>query len=121
MDRPEDVETNPVTGSVFVMLTNNTRRRAEQTDAANPRGPNRFGHILELVPPRGAGAIDHCADAYRWNVFLLSGNPFRPGSSARYNPQVTREGWFVAPDRSEERRVGKGCVWTCRTRWSPDH
>src|SRR3546814_13945934 len=24
-------------------------------------------------------------------------------------------------DRSEERRVGKGCVSTCRSRWSPDH
>src|SRR3546814_18599083 len=24
-------------------------------------------------------------------------------------------------DRSEERRVGKECVSTCRTRWSPDH
>src|SRR3546814_13151044 len=23
--------------------------------------------------------------------------------------------------RSEERRVGKGCVSTCSTRWSPDH
>src|SRR3546814_11158120 len=23
--------------------------------------------------------------------------------------------------RSEERRVGKGCVSTCRTRWSQDH
>src|SRR3546814_11758729 len=23
--------------------------------------------------------------------------------------------------RSEERRVGKGCVSTCRTRWSPCH
>src|SRR3546814_4596558 len=25
------------------------------------------------------------------------------------------------PERSEERRVGKGCVSTCRTRWSPYH
>src|SRR3546814_14586588 len=25
------------------------------------------------------------------------------------------------PERSEERRVGKECVSTCRTRWSPDH
>src|SRR3546814_18478425 len=25
------------------------------------------------------------------------------------------------PDRSEERRVGKECVSTCRSRWSPDH
>src|SRR3546814_15867897 len=24
-------------------------------------------------------------------------------------------------DRSAERRVGKECVSTCRTRWSPDH
>src|SRR3546814_19426936 len=27
----------------------------------------------------------------------------------------------VALDRSEERRVGKECVSTCRSRWSPDH
>src|SRR3546814_2247938 len=26
-----------------------------------------------------------------------------------------------AHDRSEERRVGKECVSTCRSRWSPDH
>src|SRR3546814_12184785 len=25
------------------------------------------------------------------------------------------------PDRSEERRVGKECVRTCRSRWSPSH
>src|SRR3546814_13709509 len=25
------------------------------------------------------------------------------------------------PDRSEERRVGKECVSTCRSRWSPYH
>src|SRR3546814_7627956 len=24
-------------------------------------------------------------------------------------------------DRSEERRVGKECVSTCRSRWAPDH
>src|SRR3546814_13497516 len=27
----------------------------------------------------------------------------------------------VATSRSEERRVGKECVSTCRSRWSPDH
>src|SRR3546814_18641504 len=26
-----------------------------------------------------------------------------------------------SPTRSEERRVGKECVSTCRYRWSPDH
>src|SRR3546814_5061572 len=28
---------------------------------------------------------------------------------------------FGAGGRSEERRVGKECVSTCRSRWSPDH
>src|SRR3546814_14697320 len=27
----------------------------------------------------------------------------------------------AVPDRSEERRVGKACVSTCRSRWSPYH
>src|SRR3546814_6586679 len=27
----------------------------------------------------------------------------------------------IADQRSEERRVGKGCVSTCRSRWSPYH
>src|SRR3546814_15932806 len=27
----------------------------------------------------------------------------------------------LAAQRSEERRVGKECVSTCRSRWSPDH
>src|SRR3546814_18659258 len=27
----------------------------------------------------------------------------------------------LQPDRSEERRVGKACVSTCRSRWSPYH
>src|SRR3546814_20977538 len=32
-------------------------------------------------------------------------------------------GWWHAAcdDRSEERRVGKECVSTCRSRWSPYH
>src|SRR3546814_13141514 len=30
-------------------------------------------------------------------------------------------GYRFAPRRSEERRVGKECVSTCRSRWSPYH
>ena len=33
-----------------------------------------------------------------------------------------REWWAIANDwRSEERRVGKECTMTCRSRWSPYH
>src|SRR3546814_21076916 len=34
--------------------------------------------------------------------------------------RVVAEKWLTAK-RSEERRVGKECVSTCRARWSPDH
>jgi hypothetical protein len=35
---------------------------------------------------------------------------------------LAANGWLYAEgDRSEERRVGKECVSTCRSRWSPYH
>src|SRR3546814_4333367 len=33
----------------------------------------------------------------------------------------TETGWPIASNRSEERRVGKECVSTCRSRWSTYH
>src|SRR3546814_16991072 len=33
----------------------------------------------------------------------------------------TASGIVTDIDRSEERRVGKECVSTCRSRWSPEH
>src|SRR3546814_19931194 len=35
--------------------------------------------------------------------------------------QAHLPGGFQERQRSEERRVGKGCVRTCRSRWSPYH
>jgi uncharacterized protein len=67
MDRPEDVDVNPKTGKIYVMLTNNARRKAEQVDAANPRADNRFGHIIEITPDRG----DHAATTtFRWEILV---------------------------------------------------
>lgn len=99
MDRPEDIETNPVTGVVVVALTNNVDRKPDQLDAVNPRAHNEFGHLLVLQPPGGRGAeADHTADLFRWDLPLLAGDPSKPEVGARYPEGVSREGWFAAPD-----------------------
>lgn len=84
MDRPEDVEANPRTGRIYVACTRNENRAAASgklayagrdvdagPDAANPRGSNPWGHIIEM---REAGD-DHAALTFSWEVFLLAGNP----------------------------------------------
>jgi secreted PhoX family phosphatase len=71
MDRPEDVEASPVTGKVYVALTNNSAREPGQADEPNPRGPNKHGHILEIIEHDG----DAAAEAFAWNVPLVCGNP----------------------------------------------
>lgn len=105
MDRPEDVETNSATGRVYVMLTNNSRRTAEKIDAANPRGPNRHGHVVELLPPGTenggvtASKARHDAPRFRWEIVLLAGDPKNPDHGARYHPGVAAEGaWLSSPD-----------------------
>jgi len=92
MDRPEDLAVDPVSGRVYLSLTNNSKRRSGDTDAANPRPRNRFGHILEFAPQ----AADHAAETFRWDIFLLAGDPAEHG--ARYHPATSAEGWLATPD-----------------------
>jgi secreted PhoX family phosphatase len=94
MDRPEDVEANPKTGKVYVILTNNGRRKADQVDAANPRADNRFGHIIEMTPEGG----DHGALTFRWEILVRCGDPSIAAVGATFSAQTTRDGWFGMPD-----------------------
>jgi uncharacterized protein len=74
MDRPEDVEVNPVNGRVYGVFTNNTQRATSgrpATDAANPRASNRHGHIIEMSEDRN----DAAAETFTWNIFMLCGDP----------------------------------------------
>ncbi|WP_431284638.1 PhoX family protein [Humitalea sp. 24SJ18S-53] len=109
MDRPEDVEANPVTGRVYVMLTNNGNRTAERLSAANPRPRNAHGHVLEIVPPGAGGrAVDHANANARWELFLLAGKPGQD-AGARYHRATTDQGWLSCPDNCAF--DSKGRIW----------
>lgn len=94
MDRPEDIEANPRTGKVYVMLTNNDKRSAGETDAANPRAVNRFGHIVEITPDGG----DHASTGFSWEILVKCGDPSIADVGATFNPATTADGWFGMPD-----------------------
>ncbi|WP_421993287.1 PhoX family protein [Roseococcus sp.] len=108
MDRPEDVETNPVTGVVYVMLTNNTARTEALVNAANPRAANAHGHVLEIVPPGAANARGHAAETMRWSLFLRAGKP-GIDAGAQYHRATSDEGWLSCPDNCTF--DSKGRIW----------
>ncbi len=105
MDRPEDIETNPATGTVFVLLTGNHTRTQAQTDGPNPRPRNTAGHIVELLPPGG----DHGADRFDWRITLLCGDPRRDHTAGLYSARTTENGWFTSPDNCAFDNVGR--IW----------
>ncbi|RIY02460.1 PhoX family phosphatase [Aureimonas flava] len=94
MDRPEDIEPNDTNGRVYVMLTNNTRRKPDQVDAANPRAANAFGHIIEIHED----GDDFAAAKGRWEVLLKCGDPAVAEVGATFSTETTRNGWFGMPD-----------------------
>src|SRR3546814_14845273 len=74
---------------------------AAQAPAADPASPP-AGESLIVDPAASKPAVERIPDKY----------------------QVKKEDGTLDPDaswRSEERRVGKECVSTCRSRWSPYH
>jgi secreted PhoX family phosphatase len=82
LDRCEDVAISPLSGKVYVACTQNVERGAAEVrasnrevphgpDAANPRAPNRWGHIIEIAEDQD----DPAARTFRWEIFLLAGDP----------------------------------------------
>ncbi|WP_328506668.1 PhoX family protein [Streptomyces sp. NBC_00391] len=79
MDRPEDIEPNPVTGKVYVALTNNSNRGKTgfpAADEANPRNANKHGQVLELTEHRNRPE----STRFGWLLFLVAGDPEDPAT-----------------------------------------
>jgi uncharacterized protein len=105
MDRPEDVEANPKTHKVYVIMTNNSSRKPDQVNAANPRANNLFGHIIEMTPPNG----DHAATSFTWEILVKCGDPAVAAVGASFSSATTKDGWFGMPDNCAI--DGEGRLW----------
>lgn len=108
MDRPEDIQPNAGNGKVYVMLTNNSKRKADQVDAANPRAENAFGHIIEIAEDGG----DFTATTGKWEVLLKCGDPSVAEVGATFSTATTANGWFGMPDNCAVDSAGRLWVST---------
>src|SRR3546814_12622302 len=75
---------------------------------------------LASTVEREFGGLDgllHCAAHFKAFTPLYDVEPKDWVESLQVNLTAA----FSLTRRSEERRVGKECVSTCRSRWSPDH
>jgi secreted PhoX family phosphatase len=107
MDRPEWIAVDP-NGHVYVTLTNNSQRGAPGrpgVDAANPRENNTGGHILRW---REDG--DFHAETFRWEHFVLAGDPASERPDAQGRMKGTRaDAAFACPDGLWV--DGRGVLW----------
>ena len=92
MDRPEWIAVD-AQGWVYCALTNNAIRGGDEqrsVDAANPRASNTMGHII-----RWNEDGDFDGSTFRWNHFVLAGDPSNERADAKGN---IRGDAFACPD-----------------------
>ena len=97
MDRPEDVEVNPVNRRVYMNCTNNTNRGAVRPGGAGrrqPRAQNFNGHVIEITENGG----NHAGTTFRWDIFLLCGDPADPSTYFAGFPKDQVAAGMSSPD-----------------------
>lgn len=106
MDRPEWTAINPVTGEMYLTLTNNNAagRPLAGTDAANPRhyvapvgtgtsAGNSNGHIIRLRE----GGDNPAATAFLWDIYLFGADSADAGAQVNLSG-LNADNDFSSPD-----------------------
>lgn len=137
MDRPEDVEVNPVSGNVYIAMTNNSRRDgavgsgatrvvngrvvSSEPDESNPRNDtyddfdpasltgNQHGHIVEIIEDNGdAGAL-----TFTWKILIRCGDPAVAAHQARFGEIADPVAAGVSPIADPDNLVhdSEGNLW----------
>jgi secreted PhoX family phosphatase len=109
MDAPEGFVSDPKTGVLYLALTQNRDRKADEISGPNPRANNEFGHLLELFAPATEESDrDFTADKFEWSVMLLCGEH---GEAAPFHPQTAARSRFTDPDNLSIDADGR--LWVC--------
>ena len=89
------------------------------------RSRERLRHVMEVVERAHPGIVELTGSAEKPGFAVrLTNRPFPKeyeGALREAVHGVLGQAEPLAPNRSEERRVGKECRPLCRSRWSPYH
>lgn len=123
MDRPEWTGVHPVTGDVYVTLTNNSERgktgpsaggKSRGLDAANPRyydedgsKGNANGHIIRLREEDR----DHAATAFAWDIYLFGAESDKFADANINVSGLTDDNDFSSPDGLWFSQYFPGLMW----------
>jgi secreted PhoX family phosphatase len=104
MDRPEWIAVDAQRGEVYATLTNNSNRGTPKNpgvDAANPRANNTMGNVI-----RWKEDVDFDGTAFKWNHFVMAGDPANTRAEAQGN---VKGDIFGCPDGLWV--DGRGVLW----------
>jgi len=102
MDRPEWVAVNPRAIEAYCALTNNKNRGVKPNAGGdetpvggpNPRAENHYGQIVRWYP----ADEDHAADSFRWDLFVMAGNPGVHKDAYAGSSNINAGNMFNSPD-----------------------
>src|SRR3546814_18296748 len=103
----------PLRGQLLTRLR--CRHRVAVARLAHHVRTSAIHHCISFLPTRYSLSVLHLLSRYLPEIGPSDRPPRSLGSFAAANTDIA---WNT---RSEERRVGKECVSTGRSRWSPEH